>query len=681
MTSVLMVLSLLASFFFIYQIWLLGPVERMIRYCLIALFLIIDFTIFSKNYKLVSAKRKKKNTRLFTTLMVLFILVNVVAGTLVNKVYSSLDSINKKNITYTSQLVTLSKNQIRDPKEIKKAKIGMLVQEDSVEGNVIAREMIQDFDLEKDNTIQTYEDVSEMIRDLYQNQVDYIFVSSNYVMMFEGIEEYQNIRSETKVLASKEKSVKKKETKSEFVYSNGKELTEPFTVLLMGVDSEKDGLDKNAVAHGDSLILITFNPETLNATMLTVTRDSYVPIQCFDDKRENKITHAAWYGTNCMTETIEKFLDIKIDYYFKINFKGAVQLVNDLGGIEAEVPYDLCTDSSDRTGEVCIKKGWQTLDGEGALVLARNRYDLPNGDLDRGQNQQKVLQAIINKLKTVNSIPKVTEILDDISHNLDTNMSTNQILSLYNIGKDILERSGSQGDDMFTIEHLYLQGEGQKIYDPKLKLTLWNYIPNRQSVKDISLEMKRNLGIEEPEMSKEFHFSIDENYQAPVIGKGPYKNTTLYDLLPNFVGEKKSDIEDWAKRHNVQISFKEVTDHSSSYANGTAIQQNYMARSRLDQIGKIEVTIIKKSGGNQSNDCSDQENKNSICYLPSFIGKNKEEVNTWNRQLKKQISITYNEVSKAAYPNTKIGTVVAQNYKVKTHLSKVGKLELTIVVK
>ena len=161
-----------------------------------------------------------------------------------------------------------------------------------------------------------------------------------------------------------------------------------------------------------SLILVTFNPNTLNTTILSIPRDSYVPISCFPGKYENKITHAAWKGTNCVINTIQDFTGIKIDYYAKINFKGLVGLVNAIGGITVDVPKDLCTDNSNRSGKVCIKKGTQKLNGEEALVLARNRKQLANGDIDRGLNQQKVLQGILDSAKNINSTTEVSKILD-----------------------------------------------------------------------------------------------------------------------------------------------------------------------------------------------------------------------------------------------------------------------------
>ena len=97
-------------------------------------------------------------------------------------------------------------------------------------------------------------------------------------------------------------------------------ITEPFTILLMGVDSMYDGLSKNAAFNGDTLLLVTFNPNTLNATMFGIPRDTYVPIACRDN-RENKINSAAAYGSKCMVDTIENLIELDIDYYMKSTLK------------------------------------------------------------------------------------------------------------------------------------------------------------------------------------------------------------------------------------------------------------------------------------------------------------------------------------------------------------------------
>ncbi len=666
--SFLTLIAILASFFLIYNIYLLGPIEPLLRIIVIFIILFIDLYFIRKN-------NSSKNKNLYIMLMILFITINFSIGMGLNKVYSLINNLNKANITYSTSLITKTENEINEIDDIVNKKIGLLNDPTSVDNYTLAKEIIENNQLKEDNEIVLYEDLTNMLHDLYQNNIDCIFISSNYPTMFQTIDEYQNISQQTKIITTSEKSVKKEDS-IDYVKSDGKNITKPFTILLMGVDSESDGLIKNA-SNGDSLILISFNPKTLNATMLSIPRDSYVPISCFKEQRESKITHAGWYGASCMLSTIENIVGVKVDYYLKINFKGVVSLVNTLGGVTVDVPKDLCTDNSSRTGQVCIEKGIQTLDGEGALVLARNRYDLARGDLDRANNQQLLLKAMLNQAKNINSISHLENILKTISNNIDTNMTTSQILSLYNIAKDIFTVGRNNGENIISIQKLSLAGEGQMIYDEGAKLTLWNYILNKESIKDVEVAIKENL--ETAKLITNFDYSVNDFYQSKIVGNGPYKTKNTYTLLPNFIGENISNVEQFAKKNNIKVEYNYENNNSSIYKNGDIIYQNYPKNSRIDKIKTLKVTVLKKSTNNQKLDCTSTENKNKECFLPSFIGKTKGETESYFNQYKNNINIIYNEVPISLYPGRKLGTVVGQNYKVSTHLSKIKTIEFTII--
>ena len=356
------------------------------------------------------------------------------------------------------------------------------------------------------------------------------------------IEDY--LKEDTKIIYTKEKKVKKS-SKSK----KSSTLNKPFTILLMGVDSENEDLASSSF-NGDSLILITFNPTTLNTTMLSIPRDSYVPIMCFAGHKKNKITHAAWYGEDCMMKTIENFTGINIDYFVKINFKGVVKMVDTLGGVDVDVPYSFCEQNSNRewgNNTVYVDKGMQTLDGEKALAFSRNRHPWPaycgakysnynSNDFIRGQNQQTVIRALMNKLKTVRNLDTVYELLDTISNSMQTNMTTNEILSLYNIGKDIIIKSnGGEVEDLLGIQRLYLSGSDAYIYDSGSGLNLYNYVLSQDSLDAVVEAMEINLGKKKPKIVKEFSFSIDNPYEEEVIGKDLTGNLQKYDKI-----EKKS---------------------------------------------------------------------------------------------------------------------------------------------
>lgn len=549
---IFLLIALVANCYLIYNILLLDDIENLIRFLVIIGSIIIDLVLLIKTKNIFKNKQKKKKKPSRRIGLLIFIILYActcfAGGYTINYVYGKLNSINKKTITYSSSLIVLSDNKANSVKDIKNYEIGILKDSKSPEGYIIPQEILKENKLHDTNDIVEYDSYTEMITDLYSNDVDAIFLSSEYQSIYSGIPGYENIGTETKVIITKEKEMQKSKVSKIETESAGKSVTEPFTILLMGVDSTEEKLTKNTIANGDSLILITFNPKTLNATMLSIPRDSYVPIACWPGKKENKITHAAAYGTDCMINTIENYFDVNIDYYAKINFKGLVKLVDAMGGIDVEVPKDLCTDNSNREVEICIKEGWQHLDGEGALVLSRNRKQLVNGDFGRGQNQQLVIQAMLQKVKTINSVTQFTKIFDTVSNSLDTNLTTKQILSFYSIAKDIVKTGlSSDSSNIVSIDQLYLQGQSAMIYDNSMRMLLYNYVPNTHSRDDITKAMKMNLELVDHKDSKTFTFSINEVYEKTIIGEGPYKSTfdsSKYQTEIPGEKEKKDDTTD-----------------------------------------------------------------------------------------------------------------------------------------
>lgn len=593
--SIFLVIAVLTSAFAIYEIFLLSSIETVIRYIIIGILILIDVVLYIK-VRVASKKRKKKHKKRIglISFMIIYSLVCFAVGLVIAYVYGRLDNINKGYVTYTSDLVVMSDNAAKDVDDVKDYTIGILKDKDSPDGYIIPQEIIKENNLDDDNELKKYDDYSTMLVDLYAGEVDAIFITDNYVDMFSGITGYEDVKTDTRIILSKDKKMKKADTSDQELASSGKSLEEPFTILLMGIDSTDEVLEKNAIANGDTLILITFNPKTLNATMLSIPRDSYVPIACWSDKAENKITHAAGYGTDCMMNTIEEYFGINIDYYAKINFKGLVKLVDAVGGVDVNVnaSQTLCTDDSSRGGEVCINPGPQTLNGEQALVYARNRKQLANGDFGRGQHQQEIVMALLDKMKGITKVSSFMDILNTVSNSLDTNLTTKQILSFYNILKDILKRSASADDsNIINIQQLYLQGTGEMIYDERMRMVLYNYVPNEQSKKDIIRAMKENLELADHKPIKKFSFSINEPYEKEVIGYGPYKATDTYALLPDFTGDSQEQARATARRLGISVTFVG--------GDGYVIDQEYPAGKRIDKIrGSVTLTL----GGNTQDD-------------------------------------------------------------------------------
>lgn len=603
---ILSIISLLSSGFAIYEIFMLGSIENAIRYIVIGILILLDVLIIFKTKGILKKRPKKKHSKRigYIIFMVLYTLICLAVALVIFYVYGKLSNMNKSQITYSSSLVVMAKNEANEISDIKDYKIGILDKNNkkSPDGYIIPQEMVEKYKLYDDNELVDYGDYQSMITDLYTSEVDAVILPTDYPAMFSSITGYEQIATDTKIIVSQEKKMRKRDTSEVETESTGKLITEPFTILLMGIDSTDEVLSKNAVANGDTLILVTFNPKTLNATMLSIPRDSYVPIACWSNKAENKITHAAGYGNDCMMNTIEQYLGINIDYYAKINFKGLVKLVNAVGGVDIDVQQTLCTDDSSRGGEICVYPGYQTLDGEHALVYARNRHALVNGDFGRNEHQQEIVLALTNKIKTINNVAKFMEILDTVSNSLDTNLTTQQMLSFYNVAKDIVKKSlASDEADLINIQQLYLAGNSQMIYDERMRRVLYNYIPNENSRKDIVQAMKENLELAEHVPVTEFSFSINEPYEKEVIGKGPYRTSSLYKLVPNFIGNTEAQARAKASKLGLRVTF---TGDSS----GTVVSQSYPEAKRIDLIkGNIVLTL-----SNGKNNTSKDDNNTTV---------------------------------------------------------------------
>ena len=606
---IFLLISLFLSGYLIYNLLLLATIENVIRYIVIGLLGLFDlFLIFkSKNLIKNKVKKKKKNKEpkkpkkwLFIFLLIIYSLICGFSAFGINYLYSKINNVNKNTVIYTSNLLVMNNNQATKISDVKNMKIGILSDKKNPDGYIIPQEIIKENKLHDENEIIEYDDYTSMLVDLYVGDIQGMFVSNNYEAMFSNITGYENVKNDTKIIISKEKEMKKTETSVIEGASAGKSVTEPFTLLLMGIDSTDEVLSKNEIAHGDTLILITFNPRTLNATMISIPRDSYLPIACWSGRPENKITHAAMYGNDCMINTIQNYFDTKIDYYVKINFKGLVKLVNAVGGVEVDVPQVLCTDDSSRYGDICINPGRQVLNGEQALVFARNRKAFADGDFRRAQHQQEIIKALINKMKTITDVGAFMDILNTVSNSLDTNLTTKQILSFYDVAKNIIKKSlSSEEAELINIQQLYLDGSGQMIYDERAKMILWDYVPNKNSRKDIIQAMKVNLEQEKYEPCKSFTFSINEPYVKQIIGKGPYKNTSLYTLLPSFIGMTEEQAKATAAKLGITVTIEGKK--------GTVVEQSYPERKRIDLMK--ENLVLKLSSATSGKDDDDDEDE------------------------------------------------------------------------
>lgn len=237
------------------------------------------------------------------------------------------------------------------------------------------------------------------------------------------------------------------------------------SILFVGVDDSENRGQGSENSRSDALILATLNNTTKTIKMLSIPRDSYVYIPSVGYK--DKITHAhALGGTLSTIETVEKLFDVPIDYYVRMNFNAFIDVVDALGGIEAEVPYALHEKDEFDRNTINLKPGLQHLNGSQALALARTRKQ--DSDIQRGIRQQEILTAITNKVASVDSITKYDDVIKAIGDNMKTNMTFSEMksfLSYLTKGKPRIDSLTLEGNDDMSTGVSYYQLDQQSVDD------------------------------------------------------------------------------------------------------------------------------------------------------------------------------------------------------------------------
>ena len=317
-----------------YTLLLFEGVETLYR--ILGIAVLVYFFLFFSYLLLRSVKKKSKLSIIIPVILIL--LLFALEGAIfyyVTKVYKAIDTYSDSENTYYASIVTYDKT-LKNEKDLVDKKIGIINDKNDIEGYILPNEIINELKLSENNKIVEYDSTLELLYALKNNKVDAAFFSRNYVDMFYSIEGYEDIEEETVVLYEGKKVY---ESNEEDIKSEGASLNKPFSMLLIGVDSSKDGVTSGY--NADVLLLVTFNPKTLRATLTSVPRDMYLKTAC-SNGAYRRINTTTWgSSSSCAVQTIERLFDVDIDYYAKINFKGVVQLVEAVGGIDIDVPYAL----------------------------------------------------------------------------------------------------------------------------------------------------------------------------------------------------------------------------------------------------------------------------------------------------------------------------------------------------
>lgn len=241
---------------------------------------------------------------------------------------------------------------------------------------------------------------------------------------------------------------------------------DPFSVLLLGVDEREDDRGRS-----DTMVVMTVNPETQSTKMVSIPRDTYTEI--IGRGTTDKINHAyAFGGIEMSMNTTENLLDIPIDYVVQVNMEGFEDIVDAVDGVT--VNNSLAFDN--------FPEGEIELNGEQALDYVQMRKQDPRGDFGRQDRQKQVIQGIMRKGASINSLWNYKDIFDALGQNVRTNMTFDEMVDVQRNYQDAVTNV-----DQMIIE----DGYGETING------IWYYMMDDAELAEIQSTLKEHLELEE----------------------------------------------------------------------------------------------------------------------------------------------------------------------------------------
>lgn len=288
------------------------------------------------------------------------------------------------------------------------------------------------------------------------------------------------------------------------------------SILIMGID-ESEHRDNKDSARTDALILATLNKEENNVKLLSIPRDSlvYIPELGMQDKINH--AHALGNGPSTTIETVEHLLDIPIHYFVRLNFEAFVEVVDALGGITVDVPYEFWeSDSNDKKNSIHLTEGEQLLNGEEALALARTRKH--DNDVERGKRQLEIIHAIKEKATSLSSTFKYHNVIEALGDNLAMNLKVSDVKSLVSYGmknKDLeIESYTLDGEDYWENNIYYWLIDEDSLQETRTLLKNHLDIEDTLSVEEENDESYYQDSIEAEEDHRQEENNQQENPKA-----------------------------------------------------------------------------------------------------------------------------------------------------------------------
>lgn len=381
-----------------------------------------------------------------TVLAVIMIAILAFGGFYINKTRSAISNISGETTEVTQMAVYVKNDDAADSVEATAGyTYGILSSLDRENTDGAVAHLNSEFGTE----VQTkeYAGLTELADGILNGEVNAMLLNSGYLSVYEDMDGYTDFSTKIKEVGTVDvestiQSAEESAPIEPITTANGGKV---YTIYLSGIDTRGE---MTAKSRSDVNIIATVNTDTHEILLVSTPRDYFVPLS-ISGGAPDKLTHAGIYGIDVCMDTLGMLYDIDINYYFRINFGGFVKVIDALGGITVNSDYDF--DSKNILG-YHFNKGENYVNGEQALIFARERYAFQEGDRQRGKNQMEVIRGVVKKALSPEILTSYSSILSSLDGCFGTNITYEEIAQ-------ILQQQLTNGGD-WTIVSYSVNGTG-----------------------------------------------------------------------------------------------------------------------------------------------------------------------------------------------------------------------------
>ena len=489
----------------------------LINYAGLGLLLLIDLLTI-----LALRTRRKVLIVISTIFLVIGTALGGVAGIALSKVEQTVDKITSTEYTVSvsTSLVIYDKTSgdpIMETADLSGRKVGVATGTDT---ESIGKEHLADAGVTPEYV--EYTDYFSLFRGLVTEEVDCAVLPGTYVTLINSDEQLKTYVEDTSALETFSKNMT-----SSGAVASGKDLTsEPFTVLVTG---ENEGL-------ADTIIVVSVNPVSMDVTMTSIARDSYVPITCYGGTK-SKINASHVVSESCTVDTVTQLTGIQIDYTVEFNFASVIEVVDAVGGVDVynDTPFvgqswNVETDSLLNLDIPYSTDGSKVhMNGAEALAFVRERYAFSDGDFARQRHQQEVISDLIAKVMASKDPNMYLNILEAAGNNIKTNITAEQMVQFISYAMKKAERYYNPNNlaGVFNISSSRITGYDSSVWDGGLGMYLYTYELYDGAIRDAWEIVDNNTNMSKaPVTPSNVSWSAGTAYTKPALIQDYYDEYT-----------------------------------------------------------------------------------------------------------------------------------------------------------